>query len=93
MYVDLYDDADRTLLVVLNESIAIINIALLLKTNVYIRRNQGFSVIYIHFSNAMNLSYTGWPIKNATILIRNFNDILHLMPLIFAVLDRIFFSK
>ena len=31
--------------------------------------------------------------KNATILIRNFNDILDWMLLIFTVSDRIFFSK
>ena len=31
--------------------------------------------------------------KNATILIRYFNDIFDWIPLIFAVLDRIFFSK
>ena len=37
--------------------------------------------------------YMGWPKKNAMILIRNFNDVIDWMPLIFAVLDRIFFSK
>ena len=31
--------------------------------------------------------------NNATILIRYFNDIFYWIPLIFAVLDRIFFSK
>ena len=37
--------------------------------------------------------YTGWPKKNATILIRNFNDILDWMLLIFTVSDRISFFQ
>ena len=37
--------------------------------------------------------YTGWPKNNATILIRNFNDILDWMLLIFTVSDRISFFQ